>query len=81
MRAGRLAPTPSGELHLGNLTAFYAAWLSARQSGARLLLRMEDVDTGRSRPDVEARQREILHWFGIDWDEETPRQSERDYTE
>jgi glutamyl/glutaminyl-tRNA synthetase len=81
LRAGRLAPTPSGELHLGNLTAFYAAWLSARQSGARLLLRMEDVDTGRSRPDVEARQREILHWFGIDWDEETPRQSERDYTE
>ncbi len=81
MSAGRLAPTPSGELHLGNLTAFYAAWLSARQSGARLLLRMEDVDTGRTRPDVEARQREVLQWFGIDWDSETQRQSERDYSE
>ena len=81
MSAGRLAPTPSGDLHLGNITAFYAAWLSARSSGARLLLRMEDVDTGRARPEVEQRQRGCLRWLGLDWDEETTRQSERRYDE
>ena len=79
MSAGRLAPTPSGDLHLGNVTAFAAAWLSARQAGTPLLLRMEDVDTGRARPEVEARQRATLQWLGLDWDRETPRQSERRY--
>ena len=53
--------------------------MSARRAGARVLLRMEDVDTGRARADVEARQRLDLEWLGLDWDEETPRQSERDY--
>lgn len=76
---GRLAPTPSGDLHLGNVTAFAAAWLSARAAGGRVLLRMEDVDTGRAREDVEERQRTDLRWLGLDWDEETPRQSTRDY--
>lgn len=81
MSAGRLAPTPSGDLHLGNITAFYAAWLSARSTGARLLLRMEDVDTGRARLDVEERQRACLRWLGLEWDAETPRQSARSYAE
>lgn len=76
---GRLAPTPSGHLHLGNVCAFGAAWLSARQSGGRLLLRIEDVDTGRARPDVEDGIRRDLEWLGLTWDAETPRQSSRSY--
>lgn len=76
---GRLAPTPSGHLHLGNVTAFAAAWLSVRSAGGRLLLRMEDIDTVRARPDIEGGIREDLRWLGLDWDEEVPRQSVRDY--
>ncbi len=79
MVVGRLAPTPSGHLHLGNALAFSAAWLSARSRGGRLLLRFEDVDTLRARAEVEASQREDLRWLGLEWDEEVPRQSERDY--
>ncbi len=78
---GRLAPTPSGDLHLGNVCAFGMAWLSARAQGGRVLLRMEDVDRGRARPDVEDRQRRDLDWLGLTWDSEVPRQSERDYGE
>jgi glutamyl/glutaminyl-tRNA synthetase len=78
--AGRLAPTPSGRLHLGNATAFTAAWLSARAAGVPLLLRVEDVDTTRARADVEADLRRDLAWLGLHWDRETTRQSERDYT-
>jgi glutamyl/glutaminyl-tRNA synthetase len=76
---GRLAPTPSGQLHLGNALAFGAAWLSVRQQGGRLLLRVEDVDRGRARAEVEADQKEDLRWLGLDWDEETPPQRDRDY--
>ncbi len=76
---GRLAPTPSGRLHLGNVTAFGAAWLSARAAGGRLLLRMEDVDRARARADVEASIRQDLRWLGLEWDEETPPQRDRDY--
>ncbi len=76
---GRLAPTPSGHLHLGNALAFGAAWLSARSVGGRLLLRFEDVDRGRARPEVEAGQRADLAWLGIDWDEEVSPQRDRDY--
>ena len=79
MTTGRLAPTPSGHLHLGNVCAFAAAWLSIRQQQGRLVLRMEDVDRARARPDIEASQRDDLRWLGLEWDEETPRQSERDY--
>lgn len=76
---GRLAPTPSGHLHLGNVLAFGAAWLSARASGGRLLLRIEDVDPERSRPEIAASQRDDLLWLGLCWDEEVPAQSTRDY--
>lgn len=79
MVIGRLAPTPSGDLHLGNVTAFLAAWLSVRAASGRLLLRMEDVDVGRARPDVAARQRADLRWLGLEWDEEVPAQSSRNY--
>ncbi|MCB9688885.1 MAG: tRNA glutamyl-Q(34) synthetase GluQRS [Alphaproteobacteria bacterium] len=76
---GRLAPTPSGRLHLGNVTAFGCAWLSARSSGGRLLLRIEDVDSGRARADVEASILEDLRWLGLHWDERTAPQRDRDY--
>lgn len=76
---GRLAPTPSGLLHLGNVLAFGAAWLSARAGRGHLLLRIEDVDTARARPGVEHEIRRDLEWLGITWDTEVMRQSARDY--
>jgi glutamyl/glutaminyl-tRNA synthetase len=79
MVTGRLAPTPSGLLHLGNVCAFAGAWLSARADRGRLLLRIEDVDRERARPHVEQALRDDLAWLGITWDDETPRQSSRDY--
>lgn len=77
---GRLAPTPSGQLHLGNVLAFAAAWLSVRSQDGRLLLRVEDVDRGRARRHIEDAQKADLEWLGLHWDAETKRQSERDYT-
>jgi len=76
---GRHAPTPSGHLHLGNALAFGAAWLSARSQGGRLLLRIEDLDRGRSRSEIADSQRADLLWLGLGWDEETPPQSTRSY--
>lgn len=76
---GRLAPTPSGDLHLGNVTAFLAAWLSARREGGRVLLRIEDVDRSRARRHVEDRQKADLEWLGLTWDEEVLPQRDRDY--
>ena len=76
---GRLAPTPSGHLHLGNALAFGAAWLSARNARGRVLLRVEDLDRGRARAEVEEGQREDLRWLGLDWDAETAPQSSRSY--
>ena len=78
---GRLAPTPSGGLHLGNTLAFGAAWLSARAAGEPLLLRVEDIDTGRSREALVEGIREDLTWLGLEWDQEVPRQSARSYDE
>ena len=76
---GRLAPTPSGRLHLGNVCAAAGAWLSVRQRGGRLLLRIEDVDAGRARTDIADAIRRDMTWLGLDWDAETPPQSARDY--
>lgn len=81
LTVGRLAPTPSGHLHLGNICAFGAAWLSVRAQAGRLLLRIEDVDRGRARPDVEDGIRRDLEWLGLEWDHETPAQSRRSYDE
>jgi len=80
MIVGRLAPTPSGLLHLGNVCAFAGAWLSSRADRGRLLLRIEDVDRERARPHVEQAVRDDLAWLGLTWDDETRRQSSRDYT-
>jgi glutamyl-tRNA synthetase len=74
---GRYAPSPSGPLHLGNLRTALLAWLFARSAGARFLVRVEDLDQGRSRPEYERGQREDLAAVGLDWDGEVVRQSER----
>ena len=49
--AGRFAPSPSGRLHLGNLACSLLAWLSARSAGGRMVLRLEDLDPDRCRPE------------------------------
>lgn len=77
---GRLAPTPSGSLHLGNITAFAACWLSIRQQHGRLLLRIEDVDRSRARRHIEDQQKRDLAWLGLHWDTEVPPQRDRDYS-
>ena len=74
---GRFAPTPSGRMHLGNVFAAMAAWLSARSQGGKMVLRMEDLDTQRTSREYAAQLREDLLWLGLDWDEETPPQSTR----
>jgi glutamyl-tRNA synthetase len=74
---GRFAPSPSGPLHEGNLRTALVAWLRARSQGARFLLRIEDLDPQRSKPEHEASQIADLRAVGVDWDEEPVRQSER----
>ncbi len=74
---GRFAPTPSGRMHLGNVFAALIAWLSVRSQGGSLVLRMEDLDTERTRAEYAQLLREDLLWLGLDWDTETPPQSER----
>ncbi len=66
---GRFAPTPSGRMHLGNLLAALLAWLDARSCGGELVLRIEDLDTQRTSPELAAQLMEDLRWLGLDWDE------------
>jgi glutamyl-Q tRNA(Asp) synthetase len=73
----RFAPTPSGYLHLGHAYAALVAWESARAAGGRCLLRIEDIDRARCRPEFEQGIIEDLRWLGLDWDGEPMRQSER----
>jgi glutamyl-tRNA synthetase len=74
---GRFAPSPSGPLHLGNLRTAIVAWLAARAARGRFLVRVEDLDAERSRPEHERSQLTDLARIGIDWDEPPVRQSER----
>ena len=74
---GRFAPTPSGRMHLGNVFAALIAWLSVRSRGGSLVLRMEDLDTQRTSEENAQILREDLRWLGLDWDLETPPQSQR----
>lgn len=74
---GRYAPSPTGELHLGNLRTALLAWLFARSAGGRLLLRVEDLDVGRVREAYVAEQLDDLRAIGLDWDGEVVRQSRR----
>jgi glutamyl-tRNA synthetase len=72
----RFAPSPTGLLHVGNARVALANWCLARQRGGRFLLRLDDTDTERSRPDFAAAIEEDLRWLGLDWDEFL-RQSDR----
>ncbi|PWG58975.1 tRNA glutamyl-Q(34) synthetase GluQRS [Bifidobacterium catulorum] len=64
-------------MHIGNVYAALAAWLSARSAGGRLLLRIEDIDTPRVRPDADRWIMDDLTWLGLDWDGEPVYQSQR----
>lgn len=75
MTAGRYAPSPSGDLHLGNLRTALLAWLFARSSGRVFRMRIEDLD--RVRAGSERRQLDDLAALGLDWDPPVIRQSER----
>ncbi len=66
---GRYAPSPTGDLHLGNLRTALLAWLFARKAGGAFVLRVEDLDRPRVRPGATARMLEDLRWLGLDWDE------------
>lgn len=74
---GRYAPSPSGDLHFGNLRTALLAWLFALHDGGSFVLRVEDVDTGRSRPEFAARQLADLGAIGLTWDEPVVYQSQR----
>ncbi|MFC0215660.1 tRNA glutamyl-Q(34) synthetase GluQRS [Paenibacillus chartarius] len=65
----RFAPTPSGQLHLGNARTALLAWLDARSRGGTIVLRIEDIDKQRSRPQHQASIMQDLQWLGLDWDE------------
>ncbi|MFR9754040.1 tRNA glutamyl-Q(34) synthetase GluQRS [Nocardia sp. 004] len=73
--AGRYAPSPSGDLHLGNLRTALLAWAFARSTGRRFLLRIEDLD--RVRPGAAPKQLDDLAAIGVDWDGPVVYQSER----
>jgi glutamyl-tRNA synthetase len=66
---GRYAPSPTGRLHLGNARTALLAWLDARSAGGAFVLRIEDLDRARVKPDAERELLEDLSWLGLDWDE------------
>ncbi len=74
----RFAPSPTGYLHLGSARAALFNWLAARHLGGKFLLRIEDTDKERSRPELIDVIYEGLEWLGLDWDEEPLHQSTRD---
>ncbi len=67
--AGRFAPSPSGRIHLGNILCCLLAWLSARQKGGKVILRIEDLDTARCPRKYAVQMLEDLRWLGLTWDE------------
>jgi glutamyl-tRNA synthetase len=77
MQVTRLAPSPTGALHLGNARTFLINWLMARQNGWHILLRIEDLDGPRVKAGAEVQLIEDLRWLGIDWDSGPVRQSDR----
>lgn len=65
---GRIAPTPTGHLHLGHGRTFWVAWARARKAGGRLVYREEDLDPDRCQTRFAEAAREDLRWLGLDWD-------------
>ena len=75
---GRLAPSPTGALHLGNVRTFMIAWLRARSQGGTVIFRMEDLDHPKDKPGAAAQAVEDLRWLGFDWDEEYVQSQRKD---
>src|SRR5947207_3262015 len=73
----RLAPSPTGALHLGNARSFLIAWLSARSQGGRVILRIEDIDSPRVKAESVQQIYDDFRWLGLDWDEGPYVQTER----
>jgi glutamyl-Q tRNA(Asp) synthetase len=73
----RFAPSPTGRLHRGHAFSALTAFAAARDAGGRFLLRIEDIDAGRCRPEFETGIKDDLAWLGLTWDEPVLRQSER----
>jgi glutamyl-tRNA synthetase len=69
MTVGRLAPSPTGGLHLGHARTFLIAWLAARHAGGKVILRIEDLDSTRVRAGASDAAICDLRWLGLDWDE------------
>ena len=76
MFATRFAPSPTGRLHLGHAFSALTAWTAARDVGGRFVLRIEDTDFTRCRPEYEAGVFQDLAWLGIDWETPVRRQSD-----
>ncbi|MBS4049411.1 MAG: tRNA glutamyl-Q(34) synthetase GluQRS [Alphaproteobacteria bacterium] len=72
----RCAPSPTGYLHLGHAYAAGIGWLRAQQAGGRFLLRIEDIDVTRCRPEFTQAIFDDLHWLGLSWEEPVRRQSQ-----
>jgi len=76
MFATRFAPSPTGRLHRGHAFSALTAWSAAREAGGRFVLRIEDIDPTRCKPEYEAAILEDLTWLGLDWETPVRRQSE-----
>ncbi len=74
---GRFAPSPSGRMHMGNLWSCLLSWLAARSAGGRIVLRLEDLDPERCRPEYCGQVMRDLEWLGLEWDGEPVYQSRR----
>jgi glutamyl-tRNA synthetase len=74
---GRLAPSPTGAQHVGNARTYLLAWLSARSRHGRVVLRIEDIDSPRVKPEAAEQALEDLRWLGLDWDDGPVVQTER----
>lgn len=73
----RFAPSPTGLLHLGHAYSAFEAWDAAKAAGGTCVLRIEDTDRSRVRPEFETAIYEDLSWLGLSWPEPVMRQSER----
>ncbi|MNS37282.1 Glutamate--tRNA ligase [compost metagenome] len=76
MFATRFAPSPTGRLHKGHAFSALTAWTAARDVGGRFILRIEDIDPTRCKPEFEAAIYEDLAWLGLDWETPVRRQSD-----
>ena len=74
---GRFAPSPTGHMHVGNIWVAFLSYWSARRQGGEYIVRIEDVDTQRSKPMYAEHILEDLAWLGFTWDEEPTYQSQR----